>query len=188
VCSEPSPADDADFRPPRAVCADNARWNKVFKILESIADEVYIPRVSRTLLARPAKAPSKRTERMTMATKKTTPPTKKAVTPKAAAPATAKKAETAPKSTAPDAKKAAPAASPAAAAPEKKAAPAKKAPKPAAAKPVPAVTPEERWQMISEAAYFLAEKRGFSGGNPCDDWVQAEQQVDALLIRRAAGK
>jgi hypothetical protein len=41
--------------------------------------------------------------------------------------------------------------------------------------------------MISEAAYFLAEKRGFSGGNPCDDWIQAESQVDAILRQRGAG-
>lgn len=123
-----------------------------------------------------------------MATKKTTPTTKKAVTPKGAGPAATSKTETAPKTTAPAAKKAARTASPAAKAPEQKAAPAKKAAKPAAPKRAPAVTPEERWQMISEAAYFLAEKRGFSGGNPCDDWTQAEQQVDTELGRRAAGK
>ena len=123
-----------------------------------------------------------------MATKKTTPPAKKAVTPKAAAPAAAKKTEAAPKTTPAAAKKPDSAGTPAATAPERKAAPASKAAKPPAPKSVPAVTPEERWQMISEAAYFLAEKRGFSGGNPCDDWVQAEQQVDARLRQRAAGK
>ena len=127
-----------------------------------------------------------------MATKKTTPPTKKAATPKGAAPAATptRKVETAPKATASAPKKAAPAVAPAPAAttPEKKAAPAKKAAKPATATSAPAVTPEARWQMISEAAYFLAEKRGFSGGNPCDDWAQAEQQVDALLRHGAAGK
>jgi hypothetical protein len=42
--------------------------------------------------------------------------------------------------------------------------------------------------MISEAAYFMAEKRGFTGGNPCDDWTQAESQVDALIKQRAAGR
>jgi hypothetical protein len=72
-----------------------------------------------------------------------------------------------------------------------KAATAKKATnpaKPAPAKAVPSVTPEARWQMISEAAYFMAEKRGFTGGNPCDDWTHAEAQVDALIKQRAAGK
>ena len=42
--------------------------------------------------------------------------------------------------------------------------------------------------MISEAAYFLAEKRGFTGGDPCVDWAEAEVQVDALLKHRASGK
>jgi hypothetical protein len=126
---------------------------------------------------------------MTMATKKTISTTKKAATPKGAAPAVTKNAETAPKTPAAPATKNAPhAASPAAKAPEKTAAPAKKVAKSAAPKPATTVTPEERWQMISEAAYFLAEKRGFSGGNPCDDWAQAEQQVDTELRQRAAGK
>jgi hypothetical protein len=146
-----------------------------------------------------------------MTTKKTTRTTNKAATPKGAAPAATRKAETAPKTTAPAAPKgAAPAAtrktetapkttapapqktpraaSPAAKPAETKAAPAKTATKPAAPKPTPDITPEERWQMISEAAYFLAEQRGFSGGNPCDDWIQAELQVDTELRQRAAGK
>jgi len=42
--------------------------------------------------------------------------------------------------------------------------------------------------MISEEAYFMAEKRGFTGGNPCDDWVQAESKVDAMIKQGAAGK
>ncbi len=51
-----------------------------------------------------------------------------------------------------------------------------------------AIKPEARWQMISEAAYFLAEKRGFTGGDPCQDWIDAEAQVEATLKRRGAGK
>lgn len=42
--------------------------------------------------------------------------------------------------------------------------------------------------MISEEAYFMAEKRGFTGGNPCDDWAQAESKVDAMIKQGAAGK
>ena len=135
-----------------------------------------------------------------MATKKTTPTTKKAATPKAAAPAATspktgaaapktttpspKKAAPAPKAAAPASREKAPAPRPAATSPEKKTAPAKKA-KPAAAEAVHSVTPEERWQMISEAAYFMAEKRGFTGGNPCDDWAQAESKVVARIPRPA---
>ncbi|MGC1954930.1 MAG: TIGR01841 family phasin [Gammaproteobacteria bacterium] len=41
------------------------------------------------------------------------------------------------------------------------------------------VTPLERWRMIGEAAYYQAEKRGFVGGNPMEDWAAAEQEIDA---------
>ena len=43
------------------------------------------------------------------------------------------------------------------------------------------VTPEERWRMVAEAAYLRAEKRGFSGGNPTDDWLAAEAEVEKIL-------
>jgi len=38
--------------------------------------------------------------------------------------------------------------------------------------------PELR-EMISEAAYYRAEKRGFSPGLEAEDWVQAEAEVMA---------
>lgn len=41
-----------------------------------------------------------------------------------------------------------------------------------------AVTPEQRHRMIAEAAYLRAEARGFRGGNPVDDWLQAEAEID----------
>jgi len=43
------------------------------------------------------------------------------------------------------------------------------------------VSPEERHTMICNAAYYLAERRGFVGGDPFQDWVEAEQQVDCVL-------
>lgn len=43
------------------------------------------------------------------------------------------------------------------------------------------ITAEERYRMIAEAAYFLAEKRGFTGGDMAVDWRQAEAQVDQML-------
>ena len=43
------------------------------------------------------------------------------------------------------------------------------------------ISDDQRLSMIAEAAYFKAEKRGFSGGNPVDDWLAAESEVDALL-------
>jgi chromosome segregation ATPase len=39
----------------------------------------------------------------------------------------------------------------------------------------------ERDKMIAEAAYFRAEQRGFNGGDPLADWVQAEAEIDARL-------
>lgn len=36
---------------------------------------------------------------------------------------------------------------------------------------------EQTRLMIEEAAYFLAEKRGFSPGYELQDWLQAEAQI-----------
>jgi len=41
-----------------------------------------------------------------------------------------------------------------------------------------AITAEKRHQMIAEAAYAMAEQRGFEGVAAMDDWLQAEAQVD----------
>ena len=38
----------------------------------------------------------------------------------------------------------------------------------------------DRSQMIAEAAYYLAEQRGFSGGDPVQDWLDAELIVDQM--------
>ena len=82
--------------------------------------------------------------------------------------------------------------------PSKSSAPAaKKAPTPTgtkpAAQPEPAAkapakagktSPGERAKMIAEAAYYLAEKRGFGHGQDLADWAAAEKQVDALIAKR----
>ena len=48
--------------------------------------------------------------------------------------------------------------------------------------PMPsAVTEELRHTWVAEAAYYIAERRGFSGGSPEDDWCQAEVQIAQLL-------
>ncbi len=46
------------------------------------------------------------------------------------------------------------------------------------------VTPEQREQMIRDAAYLRAEKRDFSGGSEEDDWLWAEHEVDVLLANQ----
>jgi hypothetical protein len=34
--------------------------------------------------------------------------------------------------------------------------------------------------MVAEAAYYLAERRGFAPGKALDDWLQAEDEIEAL--------
>jgi hypothetical protein len=43
------------------------------------------------------------------------------------------------------------------------------------------LTPEERHRVVAEAAYFIAERRGFAGGSPVEDWLQAEADIDRML-------
>jgi hypothetical protein len=38
-----------------------------------------------------------------------------------------------------------------------------------------------REQLISEAAYYKAEQRGFQPGNEMADWFEAESDVDRML-------
>ncbi|HEV3182571.1 MAG TPA: DUF2934 domain-containing protein [Steroidobacteraceae bacterium] len=54
--------------------------------------------------------------------------------------------------------------------------------KSAIATPPPArLTPDARRELIAEAAYLRAERRGFVPGHETDDWLAAEVEVDALL-------
>jgi Protein of unknown function (DUF2934) len=39
----------------------------------------------------------------------------------------------------------------------------------------------DRERMIAEAAYFRAERRRFQGGDPVDDWLSAEAEIDQRL-------
>ena len=50
------------------------------------------------------------------------------------------------------------------------------------------VSADQRRQMIAEAAYFRAEKRGFSGGDSVADWVEAETEVDERLRKIEAAR
>jgi hypothetical protein len=43
------------------------------------------------------------------------------------------------------------------------------------------VTAEMRQAMIAEAAYYIAEQRGFGSGRDVDDWLLAEKRIDAAL-------
>ena len=70
-----------------------------------------------------------------------------------------------------------------------KAAPEKAAPKPAAprAKKPKSVPAEQRRNYVEMAAYYFAERRGFTPGNPLEDWVQAEAEIDRLLAEGRLG-
>lgn len=43
------------------------------------------------------------------------------------------------------------------------------------------ISPEERHRMIAEAAYYRAQQRGFRGGDPLQDWIEAEAEVASRL-------
>ena len=47
------------------------------------------------------------------------------------------------------------------------------------------VSADQRHTMIAESAYRRAESRGFLGGDPMQDWLEGEKEVDALLSRAA---
>jgi hypothetical protein len=45
------------------------------------------------------------------------------------------------------------------------------------------VDPGKRAALIAEAAYYRAEQRGFAPGNELEDWLAAESEVDARLLK-----
>lgn len=46
---------------------------------------------------------------------------------------------------------------------------------------------EQRRHYVEVAAYHIAERRGFTVGNPLEDWVQAEAEIDRLLAEGRLG-
>lgn len=51
------------------------------------------------------------------------------------------------------------------------------------------VSADQRQTMIAEAAYYLAERRGFQGNEEdrIRDWLEAEIQIDEFLSQGGAG-
>ncbi|MBE0618268.1 MAG: DUF2934 domain-containing protein [Proteobacteria bacterium] len=45
----------------------------------------------------------------------------------------------------------------------------------------------DREQMIRQAAYFRAEQRGFRGGSPEQDWLDAESEIEKILASGGQG-
>ena len=64
--------------------------------------------------------------------------------------------------------------------PAAKAAPAAPVAKAATAAKKPELSPEQRYQMIQDAAYFIAERHGFSGDSAYF-WSLAEAEINAKL-------
>lgn len=46
------------------------------------------------------------------------------------------------------------------------------------------IDPERRHRMIEEAAYYRFVERGAAGGDPVDDWLQAESRINRTLVDR----
>jgi hypothetical protein len=44
------------------------------------------------------------------------------------------------------------------------------------------VEPTMRHAMITEAAYYRAQRRGFAPGHELDDWLAAEIEIDEVLV------
>ena len=56
--------------------------------------------------------------------------------------------------------------------------------RPAGNPPVTAgIDTEARQRLIGQTAYLIAERRGFQGGNPEQDWLDAEKEVDNMLLQ-----
>ena len=45
------------------------------------------------------------------------------------------------------------------------------------------MSPEQHRQIVAVAAYLRAEKRGFVSGDPVDDWLTAEREINNLIGR-----
>lgn len=43
------------------------------------------------------------------------------------------------------------------------------------------VSPDQRRHYVEIAAFYIAERRNFALGNPMDDWLAAEAEIDRLL-------
>lgn len=56
------------------------------------------------------------------------------------------------------------------------------------ARPAPQSPDDERQRMIAEAAYYRAMMRGFQNGDPADDWLAAEREINRLLPNPAQQK
>lgn len=50
-----------------------------------------------------------------------------------------------------------------------------------------AIDSQKRHEMIQVAAFYVAQSRGFDGDRVLEDWLQAEQEIDAMLLQSSDG-
>jgi hypothetical protein len=50
--------------------------------------------------------------------------------------------------------------------------------------PMNGISPEQWRVMVAEAAYYRAQRRGFDGGSPEQDWYEAEDEIRRSLEER----
>ena len=43
------------------------------------------------------------------------------------------------------------------------------------------ISAAQRERMIAEAAYYRAEQRRFEGGDPLQDWLEAQAEIDTRI-------
>jgi hypothetical protein len=46
-----------------------------------------------------------------------------------------------------------------------------------------ALAAEQKRRLIEVAAYYIAERRGFAGGDAATDWLAAEAEIDTLMAK-----
>jgi hypothetical protein len=54
--------------------------------------------------------------------------------------------------------------------------------------PGTAIDTEQRQRLIADEAYLIAERRNFQGGDPSQDWIEAEKLVDYRLMQSSESK
>lgn len=50
----------------------------------------------------------------------------------------------------------------------------------------PRDAPDMRQAMVAEAAYYRAQKRGFTPDHEVDDWLEAEKEIAHFLLSTAS--
>jgi len=46
-----------------------------------------------------------------------------------------------------------------------------------------ALAAEQKRRLVEVAAYYIAERRGFEGGDAASDWLAAEAEIDTLMAK-----